>query len=421
MTAQLRTSESESRRTFKWRTQSSRIFIGLLSMLLIAAVACGTDRGGDGVAAGSFQVEDESVTWSPPWEEGDARSVHIESSIEFSEAINAFIDDIEPLYGVNSDAQGQRSTTTGTVSIVSVGSTGSTGQFDVDLAEVLRQLNGESTDQFGADEADIQFDAMASLFRNLDLGVEFDIGTDGGVFGVSNLEELAETVRELFDSLRRFAALAGDDDVSSDDMEMIERALDELPDTQIAQTAADTGINLALANMFLMRAGEFELGETVVATGLTQTMFGMNTQGVMRYTLTDISDDTLTVEVEVEPGEVDLTEVLDSALEELAPIFGDEIYDDIGDPSEGSERELAQGDALFGVLLQPYTVTLTLDAETGWVTAADWSVELRLPEGFEDLAANEHGEVENLNGFELEDFAITVNTRATFEEPVDNE
>ena len=62
-------------------------------------------------------------------------------------------------------------------------------------------------------------------------------------------------------------------------------------------------------------------------------------------------------------------------------------------------------------MFEPYTVTLTLDAETGWVTAAEWTIDLALPADFSD-AVNEHSEA--FDEFAPEDFWLKMSASATF-------
>ena len=62
------------------------------SMSLVAAVACGSDDGGqgqsNGVAAASFQASEDSITWAPPWDNGDTRSITVAVRERFSRLNN---------------------------------------------------------------------------------------------------------------------------------------------------------------------------------------------------------------------------------------------------------------------------------------------------------------------------------------------
>ncbi len=395
--------------------RSSRLILALSSVLLIAAVACGTDRSEDGVGAASFQVEGETLTWSPPWEEGDSRVITVTGSAKFNPELQSMFDTAQALGGGVPDFESEQTSSTGTVSILSKNSNGATGELDVSIEEIINQLELQTLEQPGFGEADFgQFTAMLGLVNQLDLGVEFGIDGSGALTGVTNLDELAETVRRLADSMTRLAALAGEEIIDADDIEKLNTALAELPDTEAAQIAADSMLNAATANLFLMRAGEYTVGQPVVVAGKTPTAFGFATDGTFSYELTDISNGTATVQVVVTPGEIDVLALGERLAIEVASALGEDagkVTDGIAE-LEPDERSMLA--LLSSVIFEPYTVMLTLDADTGWVTAADWSIELALPEGFEDLIPEEDRDFDGINPA---DFAVTLNASATFDEP----
>ena len=399
------------------RTSGSRLLIGFLSVLAITAVACGTDRGAEGAAA-PFQVDGDTLIWSPPWEEGDSRTVTVIASTEPNDALKMLTSapdsDIAQL-------DEEQSGTTGTVTIVSTGSDGSTVRFDFSIEELIRQLEDQTLEQPGFGESDLsQFTGIVGLLGNIDLGVEFGVDNLGAVTGVTNTEELIETVRSLFNSLLRFAALAGEDAITAEDRQKFEDALDAAPETELVRVLGELGLNTATANMFLMRSGEYTVGQPVVLNGRTATFFGLETEGSSSYEVTEIGADTVTVEVMVSPTEFDVMAMFERLTLELASLAGEdteEITEDFAD-LEPDERAIV--DALLPLLFEPYTVTLTLDSETGWVTNADWSVDLALPEGLEDLVPEEDREFDDeFADLQLSDLEMTLRMSAVFEESSD--
>lgn len=395
--------------------RNPQFFLAILAAVLITAVACGTDRaGGDnGVAASSFQVEGDTLTWAPPWEAGDTRTVNITSSFELSAAAQEFLDSVDERHGDAHELPGEQSSTVGTISIISTGSNGSTGELNIAIEELIAQLDSQGLEQPGFGEADLsQLTSLLGLTDLLDLGVEFGIGADGSLTGVTNLEELAATVNEFVDSFLKLRAFAGEGTVPDEGIQELRTLLEELPKTEAAKLAADSGLNLVTANLFLMRSGDYTVGQPVDILGKTPTIIGLTTDGRLSYELTGISDGTATVQVQVVPGDVDLIALMEQLAVELAAVVGE----DAGKITEGLAEleadERSQIEALSGVLFNPYTVTLTLDADTGWVTGADWSFEFSFPEGFEELIDEEDRDFED---FELTDLGATVNVSATFE------
>ncbi len=403
------------------RTQtlhSPRFMLALLAALLITAVACGTDRdgNGDGVAASSFQIDGDSLTWAPPWDEGDARSVTVTSSVDINAAAQDFFDRIEESGGEAPRIPGNQTSTVGTIEFISTGSTGATGELIVSIEELMSQLENQTLEQPGFGEADFsQFTSLLSLTDQLDLGVEFGIDNNGAISGVTNREELAETIDGFVDSLLSLAAFAGDDfPIHENDEQDIRDVLAELPDLETFQLLTDTGLVVSTANLFLMRSGEYTIGQPVIVSGNAPSTFGLATTGTISYELTSISDGTATVEAIVSPGEVDLLALIERLSAEIATL----VDGDVGGLSENiaglEPDESSMFELLSDMIFDPYTVTLTLDANTGWVMAADWAVELSFPEGFEDLITEED---RDLDGLVLADFGATVNVSATFEEP----
>ncbi len=395
--------------------QSPRLLLAIFSALLITAIACGTDRAEDdnGVAASSFQVDGDTLTWAPPWEEGDTRTVSITSSVELSAAAQSFLDRVEESGGEVPEIALDQSSTVGTISIASKDSSGSTGVFDLAVEELVAQMQEQTFEQPGFGEADLsQLTSFIGLADQLDLAVEFGIDGNGSVTGVTNLAELAETVNEFIDPLLRFAALAQDDSIPMDDIEQLRTLLEELPETEAAQLAADSALNAATANLFLMRAGEYTTGQPVVVSGMTPTIIGFATEGTLSYELTEISNGAATVEVLVSPGGVDLVALIQRVTTELTELLGDEADDAIDEITNMGPDERSQIELVAGMVFEPYTVTLTLDTSTGWVTAADWTIDLSLPEGFEDLIEDDD---HDLDGIDLEELGATVSVSATFE------
>ncbi len=395
---------------------SPRIMLALLATLLVTAVACGTDRadGDSDFAAGSFQVEGDTLTWAPPWDEGDTRTINVTTSTELNAGAESFLDTIEEHGGERPELPRDQTVTLGSVSIIDAGSSGATGEINFSIEDLVGQLQEQSFEQPGFGDADFgQLSSMMGLIDQLDLGVEFGIDGNGAITGVTNLDDLAEEINGLADSLLRLAAFAGEDAFPGEDLERLRTLLDELPKTDAAQLVADSGINAATANMFLMRAGEYTIGQPVVVSGQTPTIIGLATDGAFTYELTGIADGAATVEVLVSPGEVDLLALMEQVIAELAPIIGDDTDDALEEFNDMDADEREQFTAITGIVFNPYTVTLTLDAETGWVTAADWSFDLSLPEGFEDLLDDD--DLVDLDGISLADIGATVNVSATFE------
>lgn len=401
------------------RIRSSQLILAILGTLLVTAVACGTDRAGENneVAASSFQVEGDTLTWVPPWDEGDARKISVTSSVEFSDEWQRLMElsEGDDDFSFLTD----QSSTVGTISILSKNGNGSTGEFNISIQELIAQLDNQEFEQPGFGEADFgQLTSLMGLADQLDLGVEFGIGADGSLSGVTNLEELAETVSELVDSLLLFAAFAGDDEdemIPEEDVQKIKSLLEDLPKTDAAKLAADSGLNLVTANLFLMRSGDYSVGEQVDVFGNTPSILGISTDGKLSYVLTDISNGTATVQVSVLPGDIDLLGLMQAAVDELAGVVGEDASEIAEKIADLTAQERSQVEAISSIAFTPYTVTLTLDVETGWVTAADWSVELSLPENFEELLDEDDRDFED---FDLSDLNVTITSNAKFEEVV---
>lgn len=392
--------------------RSPRLILAVLAALLITAVACGTDRPGDGngVAASSFQVEGDTLTWAPPWEQGDARTVTVTSSVELNPATMHLFEMDNTEGRPESEFSTEKTMTVGRVSIISKNSDGAVGEFNIAMEELMSQLQAQRAELSGFGEADFgQFTSLLAIADQLDLGVEFGIDSNGALTGVTNLPELAATINEFADSLLKLAAFADDDEfLPADQLQELKTLLEEFPKTAAAKLAADSALNAATANMFLMRAGNYTVGQPVIVSGKTPTFIGLATDGTFSYELTDISNGTATVQVLVSPGEIDLFELLQQLAVEVATVVGEDGSKTLEEFASATPDERSMFTAISSLIFNPYTVTLTLDAETGWVTSAEWSIELSLPEGFEDLLADDE------DG-DLAGIGATANVRASFE------
>ncbi|MDA0233239.1 MAG: hypothetical protein O3B04_02585 [Chloroflexi bacterium] len=400
------------------RFRSARLLLPLLSIALIAVVACGTDRAGDGAAAAPFQVDGDALTWTPQWQAGDSRTVTIESSAEYSPALQQHFDNLQSLGqqlpgGATTGLPDRQTAVAGTVSFISADSTGAKAQFDINFQEMLDLMNSGLMDQqeFGGSDLD-QFESAMGFIEQLDLGVEFGLDSAGAHTGVTNMEELATTVQGFIDSFLALAAFSGESPLDPDDRAKMNSLLEALPDTEVARVFSAAALNAATANMFLMRSGEYTLGQPVAIAGNVPAAFGIETEGHATYELADISGGIATMTVEVSPGEVDVFALAEQFIIEIGAILGEDASEMLEGIANIASDERSMATALTGILFEPYTVTLTIDASTGWVTAADWSVVLALPEGFEDLIPEEE---RDFDGFNLSDFAVTMNMRATFE------
>ncbi len=392
-----------------------RLLLPALAIFLLAAVACGTDRGNGDAAAASLQVDGETVTWSPPWTEGDARTIDVTSSIELNDAAQKLLASMEAL-GAAPEIPPEQSSTIGTVTFISADSDGATGEFAISMDDLTTLLETQTFEQPGFGEADLdQLSAFIGLAGQLDLGVEFGIDSNGLLTGVTNLSELADEVSEFAASLARLAALSGEELAQDEDFEMLEQALAALPDTETAQLAADSAINLATANLFIMRAGEYELGQPVVVAGKTPTFIGLATDGTFTYELKEISSNAAMVQVTVTPGDIDVLALVERLAREVAEVTGEDSDPVTHELETMTAVERSQFEALAGIIFTPYTVVLTIDSETGWVTSAAASVDLALPEGFDDLV--EDGDARSLDGVSIMELGVTLNAVATFEPP----
>lgn len=394
--------------------RSARFLLPLLSIALISAVACGTDRASSEPAAAEFQVAGDTLTWAPPWQAGDSRTITIENSTEFNPALQEQFDTLQLLGDTGTDFMNQPATVAGTVSILSTGSDGTKAEFDIAFQELLDQMmSSEMIGEPGFGDSDFeQFTAVMGLIDQIDLGVDFGIDSTGAPTGVTNMAELATTVSEFIDSALKLASFAGESPLDIEDQEKLNSVLMALPDTETARFASETVLNAATANLFLMRSGEYTLGQPVAIAGSVPTAFGFETEGHASYELTDLSAGSATMRVEVSPGEADVLSLVKQYAVEIAQLLDEDVSDltDGIDELEPDERSIAT--ALTSILFNPYTVTLTLDTATGWVTAAEWSIVLALPEGFEDLIPEEERDFDD---FDLTDFSVTLHMQATFE------
>lgn len=396
------------------RLPGVRLLLPLLSIALISAVACGTDGGNSEPAAAEFQIQGDTLTWAPPWHSGDSRTVTAESSTEFSPALQEQFDAMQMLGGTGADLLNQPATVIGTISVLSADSGGAKAEFDIALQELIEQaMDSDLMSEPGLADSDFeQFTAVMGLLDQLDLGVKFGIDSTGALTGVTNMDELATTVREFIDSVLTLATFAGESPLEPEDREKLNNVLAALPDTETARFASDAALNVGTANLFLMRSGVYAVGQPVAIAGNVPTAYGFETEGHATYELTDISNGAATMRIEVSPGEVDVLAMVQQYAVEIASLIGEdasELTDSIAD-LEPDERSLAT--ALTGILFDPYTVMLTIDTTTGWVTTAEWSIVLALPEGFEDLIPEED---RDFDGFDLSDFVVTLHMRATFD------
>jgi hypothetical protein len=415
-------SNSQTYLSFR-RLRSARILLPLLSIALLAFVACGTDNENedavaDAAPAAPIVVNGDTLTWSPPWQAGDTRSVTTEASTEFSPAIQQQFESSQQLgMSLDQELQGmldQQSANVGTVSFISADSSGAKAKLDIAFQELLDQMmSNELLEEPGPGDSDSEmFSAMMGLVDQIDLGMEFDLDNSGAHSGVTNLAELSETASGFIDSVMALAALAGEETIDPDDRAKMDDLLAALPDTEAAQVLADMVLNMSTANMFLMRSGEYTVGQPVAFAGTVPTTFGFETEGHAIYELTDVLDGTATVEVEVSPAEVDVLALVEQYAAEIAVIV-DEDISELTDSITGLEPdERSMAELLAGVLFNPYTVMLTLDSSTGWVTAASWDLELALPEGFEELIPEEERGFEEF--FDLSDFGVTISMSSTF-------
>jgi hypothetical protein len=307
----------------------------------------------------------------------------------------------------------QPATVIGTVSILSTDSDGTKAEFDITYQEMIDTMMSSRlmTEPGGGDSEFGQFTAVLSLIDQLDLGIEFGVDDTGALTGVTNMDELATIVRKFIDSIMAFAAFSGGSPFDPDDREMLNSLLTALPDTETARFVSDAALDAASANLFLMSTGEYVLGQPVAIAGNVPAAFEFETDGHATYELTDISNGAATVRVEVSPVESDILTLVEQFAVEIAPLIGEDaikVADGIAE-LESDERSIVG--ALSGILFNPYNVMLTIDTATGWVTAAEWSIEIALPESFEDLIPEEE---RNFDGFALFDFAMTMNMRSTF-------
>jgi hypothetical protein len=179
--------------------------------------------------------------------------------------------------------------------------------------------------------------------------------------------------------------MEGDEELTGEETRaMIEAALTELPQTEFAKQAALAAANGGTGNLFLMRKGEYTVGQPVTVAGQVPSLAGLMAPGEAVYELTAVSDTQATLEVEVRPQPVDLAAMFTQFMAEAGAIFGEDAAEKSTMFDEMTAEERQQFDAVAAMLFQPYTVTLTLDTVTGWVTGAEWEATFTMPEGAGD-------------------------------------
>lgn len=400
---------------------SRKFFLLLPALLLMGAIACGTDRADENPAQFSdFEFDGETLTWAPPWDAGDTRIISLTTSLEPSPALREKLEmEMRPHESYSGvalpDVTGPQTNSPGMVRIHSAGSDGTTAEFVVALEELLAQLEPEMSAEPGYDGPGFgDFSPMLGLLGQLDLNADFGIDNTGATTGVTNMDEIATNIGEFVDSMLALASFGGEEPLTPEDRAKLSKFLAEFPETEAAQFMSDTALNVASGNMFLMRTGQYTLGEPVVVTGHVPTAFGFVTPGHASYELKDISDESLTVQVEVTPADVDVLALAEKYADELAGILGedsDELTDSL---AELGMDERAIIDAITSMIFESYTVDLTIDPDTGWVTAAEWDVTLQVSEELEALIPDEEMP-EFETDVNLSEFGATMHIRATFE------
>jgi hypothetical protein len=393
-----------------------RYLLPLAALLLVAAVVgCGSDNDGAQAAAAEFSVDGDMLTWSPPWQTVDARTVTVTSSIELSPVLQAKASQDDSDAGGLASLVDQQATTVGTVTIKSVGDNGSKAELAIafqDLLNKLQQQMAGTTDSFNANAG--MAEAALGFINQLDLGVDFGVDGSGAITSVTNLEELAAEVKTLVNLAVKFAALSEGDGIDPATIEKIDTAFAELPKTNAAQTVAKSMVQGATGNLFLMRSGEYKVGQPVAVAGST-SMFGLQTDGNTTYEVTGITNDVVTVVVKVTPCEVDMLAMAEQFANEIAPIIGEDPSKLTDKIAELDSSELGMISALSEILFAPYTVTLTLDSQTGWVKAADWDVTFTATEA---LLAGPGDDDSHFDGVNPSDLWVTMHLHSDFAEPV---
>jgi hypothetical protein len=399
----------------KLSSRITRYLLPLLAILLIAVVA-GSGRDDDtSAAAAEYSVDGDTLTWSPPWQQGDARTVTVTTSMELSPALQAEANSSDSVGGGLTSISDGQTTTVGTVTVTSASDTGSTAELVIAMQSLFDQLQQEMSGSPDAEDTNAGMAGAAlSFVSQLDLGIDFDVDNSGAITGVTNLEELAAEVKSLVDIFVKFSSLSEGDAITPETVTKIETAFAELPKTVAAQTVAKAVVEGATGNLFLMRSGEYSVGQPVAVAGST-SILGLQTNGNTTYEVTGITGEAITVQVKVTPGDVDILAMAEQFANEIAPILGEDpatLTDKIAE-LDATQRDSAS--AFSSILFGPYTVTLTLDPQTGWVTAADWDVTFTATEA---LLAGSGGHEEDMIGVNPSDMWVTMHFHSEFAEPI---
>jgi hypothetical protein len=387
---------------------ATALAIIIAPLLLIAFAACGSD---DPAEARSVQVNGDKLTWSPPWQAGDARSVTLETDTQLSPALQEQLDalaaDVPDLQTQLEDAQSQ--SLTGTVTFVSVSDNGTVAEYAVPLDAIMDQITDAGLDSENAQ----MISAMAGLFGQLDLAVEIGIDSSGAVTGVTNLDELTATLSDFMGSLMDLAALSGEDAMDAEERAQMELFLEQLPNSILVQDLAKSAVQMATGQMFLMREGEYTVGQPVIVNQSAPSTFGLLSQSKVTYLLTSVDGGTATMDVTVAPEGLDLVQLLISAIKDFAGMAGEDPDDAVDGLDSIPVEAQPVIDDLTAMFFQPYTVTLTIDTETGWVTSASWGAELSVPQSIIDQfeSVSEFGGTPELS---LSDISATMLITSTF-------
>jgi hypothetical protein len=381
----------------------------LAAVALMAVTACGIDlSGNDDAAAAPVQVNGDTLTWNTPWQAGDARQVSTTSEIQFSQALR------EQFYGalrlgedspqgLPEDFEPPRQEFSGIVTFTSADSDGAVAEFDASLEELIAQLQS-----MGVDSEEMEMmNAAVDLASQLDLAVRFNVGSNGAVTEVTNLDQLAGEIEDMIDSLSVLARLqGGSDEEYSELIDLAKILLTELPQMELVQQLAVSGVQVASGNMFLMRPGEYTVGQPVAVAGQFPTAFGLVGPGSATYELTEISDGSANVRVSISPTEYDIVTDIQEALALIVPLYGEDTDGVLEQFQDFREQEQQRLNDATDLLFQPYTVDLTIDTETGWVTAVSWSFEVSIADFYGDYT-------EYYGDMDPEDLTLTINTSSS--------
>ena len=309
-----------------------------------------------------LSVDEGIFTWSPQWQPGDARAISVQALVGevkvdtegLSEEAQAGLDQFT--LGLENFGKTMAMLRVGDshFTVTEVTPDGAVGDLRISTLVPPGDFQGIAG----------YMDAPEFLAELQPREVTARIRVDryGEVTGIVNIDEVAGQLVQLASDLE--ASRLGEAP-PQEDMDTFIRLLQ----TESGKDSVQALVEAKAGHLFLLRPGEYRVGETVETTLDMPTSVGQVIPANAKYVLTGVTDGIAHIDVTLTPS----PEGLYRAYEQMAA----ETSEVTGEPSDPfpaiDSEEGQQGVALFSRLLSPYTVKLQVDTATGWITSAEWT------------------------------------------------